>query len=95
MSNGDFDQKQVVPTVQDNDLTRAKSARASSRFRIAICPVLYRKRHSRWRRCELPQNFDVDGAWLHSSLIADMPKAGLDRKKYRSRSSDHGNFAEP
>jgi predicted DsbA family dithiol-disulfide isomerase len=51
----------------------------------AICPWCYiAKRHLDGAVAELRKNFDVDVRWLPFELNADMPKAGLDRKKYRS-----------
>lgn len=51
----------------------------------AICPWCYiAKRHLDGAVAELRKDFDVDVRWLPFELNADMPKAGLDRKKYRS-----------
>src|ERR1700676_248855 len=51
----------------------------------AICPWCYiAKRHLDRAVAELRKEFKVDVRWLPFELNADMPKAGLDRKKYRS-----------
>ena len=51
----------------------------------AICPWCYvAKRNLDAAVAELRKNFSVDVKWLPFELNADMPKGGLDRKKYRS-----------
>src|ERR1700688_3835316 len=51
----------------------------------AICPWCYvAKRNLDAAAAELRKNFSVDVKWLPFELNADMPKGGLDRKKYRS-----------
>ena len=51
----------------------------------AICPWCYvAKRNLDAAVADLRKNFSVDVKWLPFELNADMPKGGLDRKKYRS-----------
>lgn len=51
----------------------------------AICPWCYvAKRHLEAAVVELRKEFRVDVKWLPFELNAGMPKAGVDRKKYRS-----------
>ena len=51
----------------------------------AICPWCYiAKRHLDTAVAELRKEFKIDVRWLPFELNAGMPKAGLDRKKYRS-----------
>jgi len=74
----------------DNRTDSVTATRSSPDVQIevvsdAICPWCYvAKRNLDAAVAELRKNFSVDVKWLPFELNADMPKGGLDRKKYRS-----------
>jgi predicted DsbA family dithiol-disulfide isomerase len=90
----DFDQNNACGTDGCGTATEIRSADAplesppTVQIEVvsdAICPWCYiAKRHLDGAVAELRKDFDVDVRWLPFELNADMPKAGQDRKKYRS-----------